>query len=66
MEAQGATPQMGTDQDGAWDDPDAGELMADGMRGRTDNQGQEYEAGDHDAEDDFFDFEEEEVVVEGD
>ena len=57
---------MASEQDGKWDDPDAAELACDGARGRTDNQGNEYEAGDHDAEDDFFDFEEEEVVVEGD
>ena len=57
---------MASQEDGKWDDPDAMELAADGNRGRTDNQGNDYEAGEHDVEDDFFDFEEEEVVVEGD
>ena len=40
--------------------------MEEGNRARMNNQGAEYEAGENDAEDDFFDFEEEEVVVEGD
>ena len=66
MEAQGATPQPQSEQDGAWDDPDAGEMMEEGMRNRTNNQGVDHEAGENDPDDDFFDFEEEEVVVEGD
>ena len=68
VEAQGATMQpMGSEQDGAWDDPDAMEIAGECNRQRAYNNGDEYEAGENDLpEDDFFAFEEEEVAVQGD